>query len=203
MLIPMLRQQPFNPRLCLFLMHLSEKCVHTPYMFGRYKGKTCLVFRGTSTWYDILDDAYAFPSPNPEGREGYVHSGFLKSYQRLFSPQAPTPTPLPQVVAGHSLGAAIALLYCNQHASEIEEAYLFACPKVGDSLFSEQVDRRKSKVWLVQNRNDLITRIPVGYRHCGTRIRLDFDEGGMIQNHLLTNYIRALEKKMLLCDGGW
>ena len=105
----------------------------------------------------------------------------------------------PPIVAGHSLGAAIALLYASER--KVEGIYLFACPKTGTDSFVRKVEEG-GRVWRIQNRRDLVTKIPLGLSHAGEEIRLDFDAGSVVGNHILPNYISVLQKAHRRDGGG-
>lgn len=72
-------------------------------------------------------------------------------------------------VAGHSLGAALATLYVAANAGDvnlhIERVYTFASPRVGTEEFADAYDSLGIETWRIANPFDIITSLPLGFRH--------------------------------------
>ena len=144
-----------------------------------------VVFRGTNIDQikDWLSDASFFMEAGPWGEAHYgfqyalssVWSGmkaflapFLDSGRKLF-------------VAGHSLGGAMAVLAAADLLKEgraIHHLATFGQPKVGDSVFVKELDKRaKPYYFRFVNHNDIVPRILPSvifdYQHAGQRFYFD------------------------------
>lgn len=66
------------------------------------------------------------------------------------------------VVCGHSLGAAMAVLYAMRfHASDVSAVVTFGCPRVGNEAFANDFNKQHAahSLRFVHN-NDVVTRVP-------------------------------------------
>lgn len=151
-----------------------------------------VAIRGTDTILEWIHDA-AFllvPDPIPAGG-GMTEDGFTTIYESLRvgqSTHAPTPIEAIQsevkaggieriVVAGHSLGAALATLLgldvgLNSGVKD-REVYTFASPRVGNHHFKLSYEAVMSQTFRIHNRPDLVPKLPViFYEHVGTGVEL-------------------------------
>ena len=155
---------------------------------------TFVCFRGTTTISDVLHDAQFRQFSTPVGR---VHSGFRKLYRSLHH-ELRYSTPPPTVVAGHSMGGALAVLYAFDLYSRgltPPEVYVFGMPKIADSTFLKRYDAALgARTYRVQNLLDVIPTLPPfdNYHHVGTFVNCTFDRGSWLQNHDLENYYASL-----------
>lgn len=86
-------------------------------------------------------------------------------------------------MAGHSLGAALAVLAAEEVAQCLPKppptaVFSFGGPRVGNKAFAERVEARGVKVLRVVNSRDVVPRVPPeggggGYAHAGKELRLD------------------------------
>ena len=119
-------------------------------------GRLYLSFRGTKSLGDWVTDVKYVKTDFPGG--GRVHAGFSEAFKWIEEPIARDLEDFPntpKVVDGHSLGAALA-----QEASvrfNIPEGYVFGCPRVGNSGFT---DRVSSKFHRLEHLTDPVTYLP-------------------------------------------
>lgn len=132
-----------------------------------------LAFRGTEVndfWRTVLDvatDAQVFPVRDERG--DLVHGGFLRSVDEVWqavrahiaAQQAARRRPL--WIAGHSLGAGLAIVAANRcgvdPALGAAGLYVYASPPVGDSGFAARI---AIPAFRVANNMDLLTHVPFG-----------------------------------------
>ena len=130
-----------------------------------------VAFRGTDSTADWLGNLQITPRKVPEFN-GSVHNGFLDAYERV----API---VENAVArlnnrslwftGHSLGGALALVAALTHKDQpITGLMTFGQPRMLGRRPAELVNARFGrKFQRFVNRNDIVTRVPPGYRHAG------------------------------------
>jgi triacylglycerol lipase len=123
-----------------------------------------LVFRGTEAncFKDIKSDVNAIKTRC--STEGGIHSGFNNAFelveesiQRDLNKQEYAHKPL--IIAGHSLGGAIATLAAKRlrHNGGISACYTFGSPRVGDEEWSYGL---KTPIYRVVNAVDCVTMLP-------------------------------------------
>ena len=122
-------------------------------------------------------------------------------------------------VTGHSLGAALSVLFGIRLALKIDnkvQVINFGCPKVGNAAFANLVNNKQNLcVHRVAHKSDVITRGPnFNYNHVGHTIHIDEAEDveprafmwhnglhamtnwnplmGCVLDHLMDGYIKAL-----------
>lgn len=195
----------FEKRLCYHLMDTANKCRGSiPYEYTTYMGKKCISFRGTSTWYEVVNDLKVSKTMCPFA-SGNVHTGFLDAYLKVKETMngKEARTKHVTVAGGYSLGAAISVLYAADYDT-VRDLYLFASPRVGDEDFTQDLEKKIRKrggnIWRLQNENDIVTRLPPRpfYAHLGTKFRVNFEKGSVIQNHYLPNYMHVFRNENLL-----
>lgn len=147
-----------------------------------FNGKEHLVvFPGTDSPEDIIIDLHFVQETTPYGR---MHTGFYDAWRgyesglsRYLEANDPDKS-IPITVAGHSLGATMALLAANYLARQgyiVKETMVFGSPRVGDKTWVQSCSEAGVKVVRVVNDQDIITRVPWfwGYEHVGEAFYLD------------------------------
>jgi len=147
-----------------------------------------VALRGTLTWeewYDDFDDFRTAFDRAPNG--GYVASGFYTIFQSL-TLNVPNQGPanlrlvdaasepsltfagdtgkVPVVVAGHSLGAALATMYAAYMANSGPNGqglsvYTYASPKVGDGTFAAMYNAAVPENYRIYNKPDIVPHVPI------------------------------------------
>jgi len=143
--------------------------------FGNYLHSTALgmgivTFSGTiypSQWYDDADIAQVPPNALNNYEEGMlVHRGFYRIYssmkpalEKLLKEKPPRNQ---LIIAGHSLGAALATLcYFDHWSADINiQLYSFAAPRVGNIPFAAFLSSHREGIFRVFNTEDLIPALP-------------------------------------------
>jgi predicted lipase len=165
-----------------------------------------------------------------------VHSGFLKQYNSLkfmliqtifkhmqsvqntiiINNELNINLPLRLIFTSHSLGAAVSVLLSTLLKHIFSDKiyivnYLFGCPKVGNSDFSNLYNDTIDETYRYVNKNDIITRIPkINYKTTKNRIILGQEIMnksksnskcycfhkiiGSIDDHFMKSYIEELSK---------
>ena len=149
---------------------------------------------------------------------GRVHCGFASIYAGIRS-QLLTLLSLKMktwhrlVCVGHSLGAALAVIAATDHAvvsmfGQSIVCVAIACPRIGDHRFADSISQRS--IFRLVNEADIINDIPLAvmpnrcspesplmYEHVGQRISCHRNNGGFIQNHLLSTYDKLWKDYLL------
>lgn len=162
-------------------------------------GAVYLIFRGSKSIRDFLADAemqhvrYDPPDQN-EIRHLYVERGFYSVYQGLRNVLCVELKKLSQnnkdlVVAGHSLGSALATLAVPDAVScglNVRN-YNTASPRVGlDSFAAYYESLGVRETYRLVNKADIVPQLPSaesGYTHIGTSIEFDTNYGSEGKNH--------------------
>lgn len=130
-----------------------------------------VVFRGTVTEAEWQADAFMvqtnYDPPGTSGR-GKVHVGFYQTFLscsgQILDGLKPYLTGHTIYVAGHSLGAALAVLlasYLKLTNKNIPVSmYNFGCPRVGNPDFVNQYNSLIQSSWRVVNKYDPVPKIP-------------------------------------------
>jgi hypothetical protein len=124
-----------------------------------------LVFRGTQTTYDFfgVDAKVPQTSVTLGGVKVGIHEGFWSLYKRL-GIDAPTSSGKPLACTGHSMGAALSLVAAAELSSgsgASVHAYAFACPRAGDSVFIDVLEKLCVEVVVVNNSLDIVPAMPI------------------------------------------
>jgi hypothetical protein len=148
-------------------------------------GAVLISIRGTETPGEWLCDFEAVPATCEIG-SGSVHEGFQKVYeviqQSAMNGLKAALRPGDQVfVTGHSLGAALAVLFANDAVSTTENIQVctFAGPRTGLANFMKSFNQRVPSTMRVVNRWDIVPNVPVPappaclYEHVGTALPVD------------------------------
>jgi triacylglycerol lipase len=155
-------------------------------------GAIAIVFRGTDSIANWIDDAEILPLPFRD--KGAVHSGFLDSLQSVWPTISATlgrwkGGGRTLWITGHSLGGALALLAAatlrfpagNGAAvpTGVAGTYTFGQPRVGTRDFAQACDADFGDFYFrFVNNADIVPRIPprvLGYWHAG---KLEYIDGG-------------------------
>lgn len=174
-----------------------------------------IVFRGTSTTSDWISDAIARQTDYPYAKEGgLVHQGFLDIYQSARKQIVTAMSKLsPQkqlYLTGHSLGGSLATLCAADLATNTKfrdpSVYTFGSPRVGNTTFAGQFNRKTGPHYRVYNRNDMVPSLPplvyksprtgdlYHYIHVKKAVELDFPTGSFAGNHAVSSYFTELAK---------
>ena len=153
-----------------------------------------IVFRGTDNPASLLADGYILTTPTPG--LGTLHAGFWQAWLPL---EAQLLGLKPQVIAGHSLGGALAIIYAGMlclAGKPPSAVWCFEPPRLSmDDTLRQVLEKAGVMVWASCNAIDPIPwvpplmRFPAEYAHIG-RLDLGFDP---ITYHLIANVERALQ----------
>lgn len=154
---------------------------------------TVHVFRGTDNFGSLLADGN-ITTINVAGL-GNVHTGFYVALAAILP--ACLALPRPTAIAGHSLGAAMAILYAGILAQlgTVVPVYAFEPPRVANDDTLARLLATKQVPWFAcRNGRDAITQIPLHLEHAGPiqaigRAVLPFDNLG---DHAIARVIDAL-----------
>ena len=156
----------------------------------------CLVvaFRGTDSWKDVLFDV-DIRRLKIDG--GSAHKGFQQAYLTLkdeLRDKIDSLAPKQVWITGHSLGGAMALL-CgydltinSRHA--VTGVVTFGQPMLCQEDLADAVEAALGDRYLrLVNNQDMVTRVPPGYVHCG---QLFWWKGGQVLQKFNTGRIQVL-----------
>ena len=152
------------------------------------RSMSILAFRGTEVAPgDWATDLKAWMTDWPEG--GRVHEGFAAALAPVWGDLAPRLRAMPgrRLYAGHSLGAALAVLAASRRAPDA--LYVYGCPRVGDDQFVRTLAGVESHRYT--NCCDAVCEVPpeaLGYRHLGPALYLD--RGGSVHPSPATPAVR-------------
>jgi hypothetical protein len=168
-----------------------------------------LVFRGTEQDpRDLLCDLEIGPSLGSGPR---VHNGFERAFKSVWPDILPvlSRSQRPLFFAGHSLGAALALLAAAQLTPTA--VYAYGCPRIGNAAFTARL--AQVPIYRIVHGDDLVAAVPpelLGFRHVGTEHRVgaaaraprNFDFATLrreltmppkpLADHAPINYVRGL-----------
>lgn len=188
-----------------------------------------IVFRGTN-WYDnksCINNLYFLQKfltnsnknkqtkiySNSNNIPAGIHSGFLKVYNFFrdeLLDKIEEINPKQIIIAGHSLGGAIATI-CGLElkiSGYNAVVYNFSCPCVGDDVFCELVTQSNLPLYRIINTCDIAQVFPISvipnfnypkkpfiYTHCGEPIYFTDNWKSLYNNHLMNVYIKWLDKQ--------
>ncbi|HLD64777.1 MAG TPA: lipase family protein [Pseudomonas sp.] len=172
------------------------------------QGEVYLVFRGTDTVQDWLDDLDVDQQSYPwQPGVGQVHDGFLKLYRSLrdLALQAvDSLQPGTQLWScGHSLGctlSSLAVLDLRERWPDLPlQHYNFASPRLAAPDFASHYNGLKVPTFRVVNDSDLVPEVPPGvtghwlYQHLGQAVTFTASYAGVAADHSLSDcYLYAL-----------
>jgi len=151
------------------------------------------VFRGSDDIASFLADANC--STTDVHGLGKVHAGFYGALAAILP--ACLAMPMPSAVAGHSLGAAMAILYAavlSQIGAPVP-VYAFEPPRLCcDNTLHELLAAKRVPFYATRNGRDLVTQVPLGMTLPGSLTQigkavLPFDN---IEDHSIDRVIEAL-----------
>ena len=138
-----------------------------------------LVFRGTESFGDWISNIQIVTKDRPYGR---VHSGFYKAYREVRSRVNDIldgENLIRLYCAGHSLGGALATVaICELNDIDVPNlgGYSYGQPRTGKSDFRNKFNQSHAHSFFrIFNKNDIVPRVPPGYRHVETRKGLTDD----------------------------
>jgi hypothetical protein len=157
----------------------------------------------------------AAPAVEPETYEGSFGDQLESLARSREAARGVTPAegekrrPRPTVVAGHSLGAALATLFVMENSAkqkfDIGTCCTFASPRVGTAEFARAFDQLSITSWRVVNRLDLVPKLPLcfpvwlDYEHVETE--QSFESSGFAKKSLLCYHV--LETYLHWLDGSY
>ncbi|MGF1458587.1 MAG: Mbeg1-like protein [Leptolyngbyaceae cyanobacterium] len=176
-----------------------------------------IIFRGTEKSIDWINNfqfrQQIYPYGDATETDVRFHRGFMTAYfavrDRLLKVVQDFPD-VPLIIAGHSLGGAIATIAAldiqyniTQHTEQPITLHTFGAPRVGNSALVESFNRRVPNSHRFVYGWDLVTRVPrtwQGYEHVPELHRL----GSLwtwqlvsrrVKDHDIDNYIAAIAEK--------
>lgn len=155
-----------------------------------------VAIRGSSNLRNFLTDV-AFPYvPCPYGAGCLVHVGFDVAWKEVMGEIDEAVTnALKQnpnyniVIAGHSLGGAVATLVATHFRSngcDVDE-FTYGSPRVGNIIFAQYATSRNGTTYRVTHEGDPVPRLPpllLGYRHLSPEYWLHDGESNQNDYHL-------------------
>jgi predicted lipase len=182
-----------------------------------------LVFRGTQRKFEYISDVLALPrvyiNPLTEETLGQVHLGFYSLYSKQLADavreavQGLDPAK-PLVIAGHSLGGAMANLAAIDlaiHRPELKpnlHVYTYGTPRLGDRAFAEAHSQLVPNHYRVVNLADIVPMTPqsnlliVNFVHGGEQWSFLSHHGDVGPNHLVDVYRNAITQEAEISDDG-
>lgn len=177
------------------------------------KKNVFLIFRGTRTTKEWLNNISISFTEYPDLPFGKVHDGFLSVYKTIrddiLKAIEKTSPKKKLLVAGHSLGAALATMAVpdisfNLHR-KIKAVYTYGSPRVGDDTFAASYNAHFARItYRIVNTSDIITSLPLpipvagmlgGYfSHVDTPVDFTVQEEDWEKNHDMSCYLLALGK---------
>lgn len=140
-------------------------------------GNQILVFRGTDNWKNWITD---FDIKEDEG----VHKGFFELFEHIQNQIRNKPN----IIIGHSLGGALALLASKEFDCA---CYTFACPNIGTK---EYCNTFNNYIMNTENVYDVITHVPANMFKPGSINGLDEWDIDPIKLHSMQNYLNLVSK---------
>jgi len=182
-----------------------------------------LMFRGTQRKFEILGDLLtlqaAYLKPSTDEVLGHVHLGFYTLYFKQLADavreavQGLDPHK-PLVIAGHSLGGALANLAAMDlalHQPEMQprlHLYTYGTPRVGDRLFVKNHSQLLPNHYRIVNLADMVPMTPlsnlliVNFVHGGEPWSFLSHHGDIAPNHLVDVYRNAISQEAEIRNDG-
>ncbi len=137
-----------------------------------------LAFRGSASLRDWLTNFHIRRDRFEKTELGFcsVHAGFYAAIKSVID-QIQGPMSIPLVIAGHSLGGALAMLCAYllwKRGYTVAAVYTFGGPRVGDWRFAHAYNQALGDVtYRLVYKEDIVPRLPpalLGYCHAGTEV---------------------------------
>lgn len=127
---------------------------------------------------------------------GHIHAGFYSAWQVIR--EQCLALPAPKAIAGHSLGAALAIICAAEWALKgvVVPVYAFEPPRLcGDNTLTGLLESLGIPWYATRNGNDLVTEVPVELSLPGplTRIGKPFLPICNFTDHSIDRVIQALQ----------
>lgn len=173
-----------------------------------------VVFRGTRTFKDNESDQDLYQVPYPFVRDaGKTHRGFTCIYQsardRLIRELYKLSPSKRLLIAGHSLGGAVAVLAALDIVvnTRFHNAilYTYGSPRVADPVFASRFNQTVQHSFRIFNIHDIIPTLPAQvypppftknglcYQHVNRKYPLSFQLNSLaVRNHEIVCYFKAL-----------
>jgi triacylglycerol lipase len=178
---------------------------------ARRKDCLYLIFRGTITDQEWIQDLRMRLVPYLLPNFGKVHDGFLQTYE-LFHDAIREAVDITEpgsklFIAGHSLGAAMATLALPDIGARMKRKnitlYTFGSPRIGDNAFVTAFNSRYAeKSFRISNSADMVGLVPPpapiagslgGYfSHVDTAVSFTVQAEDVVKNHDMKTYLAAL-----------
>lgn len=142
-----------------------------------------------------------------------IHDGFNNIYNEIKDELLKTIKSIKLnnvIISGHSLGAAVSVLFALDISTNNKVVYNFGCPRIGNEDFSDLVDKNIS-VFRLFNDSDIVTSVPAVimpnysktdepyfYKHCGILKNFDINWKSFENNHNINCYIYAIDNNLIL-----
>jgi triacylglycerol lipase len=179
---------------------------------ARRKDCVFLIFRGTITDQEWLQDLRMHLVPFLLPNFGKIHDGFLQSYN-LFRDEIretleKTDPGSKLFIAGHSLGAALATIALPDIGARMKRKqialYTFGAPRIGDNAFVTAFNSRYAEIsFRIINTSDMVGLVPPpapiagslgGYfSHVDTEVSFTIQAEDVVKNHEMKTYLTALQ----------
>ncbi len=176
-----------------------------------------LIFRGTQRQTEWIENVLALQTPyrNPVTNQplGKVHLGIYDFYQSdlaksVMAAIKSIDPKIPLLIAGHSLGAALATLAAMDLALLYPKLqpnlhlYTYASPRVGDREFVEAHSNLIPNHYRIVNLADTIPLLPMSrqlnaeFVHGGEQWSFLSYQGDIVPNHLIETYHNAIAREV-------
>lgn len=157
---------------------LYDKSTDMEGYIGTTNDKIYIVFRGSSSVLNWIEDSQVLKTKYPYCSECYVHNGFYKTVLNLKNVTLSSIAEIQKqqkvhfdkiIVTGHSYGAAVATLMALElNGAEI---YNYGQPRIGNEHFAKYVNEKFPNYWRFTHDKDMVPHLPpmdMDYYHsCG------------------------------------
>lgn len=184
-------RERFGLPACEFLQTDATEC-----FVAATQDSIIVVFRGTAGFQDWLGNLNAFSTA---ASYGSLHRGFYFAFQAVKASLEQIIRDIglsnrKLVLTGHSLGGALATVAAAEWLSgfEVRSVYTYGQPSVCKSGTASHIEQNVgASFFRVVNDDDIVTRVPPGYKHVGKLFR--FGPSGSVSNESLAEELLATE----------